>query len=100
MFVVVVFFEAKRSHSEQVRAALLAHAATTREREPHCRRFDVAADPVDPAAFLLYEHYETEEAFKAHREMPHYAEFALLVEPWTQSKRVLTYTLLPTLGNG
>ncbi len=94
MFVVVVFFEAKREHRDELEAALLAHAQTTRERERECRRFDVAADPVDPSSFLLYEMYADKSAFRAHREMPHYAEFAIKVEPWTEAKRVLTYTLV------
>lgn len=94
MFVVVVFFEAKRQHVDALRTAILAHAKTTLEREEGCLRYDVSADPVDTSAFLLYEIYADEAAFKAHREMPHYAEFAIMVEPWTTAKRVLTYTLL------
>jgi autoinducer 2-degrading protein len=94
MFVVVTFFEAKREHRDEIRAALLAHGKTTLERELGCRRFDVSADPVDASAFLLYEIYDDEAAFTAHREMPHYAEFAITVEPWTAAKRILTYSLL------
>jgi hypothetical protein len=29
----------------------------------------------------------------AHRELPHYAEFRLLTDPWTRSRRVLTFGL-------
>jgi quinol monooxygenase YgiN len=94
MFVVVVFYEAKREHRDDLRSALLVHARTTLEREATCRQFDVAEDPVDTLAFLLYEVYADEAAFKAHREMPHFAEFAIRTEPWTVSKRVLTYGLL------
>lgn len=98
MHVVVVFFEAKREHTASLRAALMRQAHASREREPGCRQFDVAEDPVDSASFLLYEVYDDEAAFKAHIETAHYAEFALLVEPWTQSKRVLTYGLISNHG--
>jgi hypothetical protein len=30
-----------------------------------------------------------------HREMPHYAEFREMIDPWLASRRVLTYELLP-----
>ncbi|HKZ97065.1 MAG TPA: putative quinol monooxygenase [Hyphomicrobiaceae bacterium] len=100
MFVVVVFFDAQPEHSGSVRAALLEHARATLEREPGCRKYDVAADPVDGSAFLLYEIFDDEAAFRAHREMPHYAEFAVLVEPWTAAKRVLTFTLLAGPNGG
>jgi (4S)-4-hydroxy-5-phosphonooxypentane-2,3-dione isomerase len=94
MFVVVVFIEAKRQYRMALKAALMVHARRTLENETRCQRFDVAEDPLDPLSFLLYEIYDSEAAFRAHREMPHYSEHALAVQPWTESKRVLTYDLL------
>ena len=48
-------------------------------------------DPLEGATFLLYQIYDDEAAHLAHREMPHYADFSLLTDPWTKSRRVLTY---------
>ena len=89
MFVVVVFLEAEGE--EELADALRVHARACREREGGCQRYDISVDPLEGAAFLLYQIYEDEAAHLAHREMPHYADFRLLTDPWTKSRRVLTY---------
>jgi (4S)-4-hydroxy-5-phosphonooxypentane-2,3-dione isomerase len=98
MYVVIVFFEAKPEHVAAVRGALLGQARNSLEREKGCRQFDVAEDPVDPAAFFLYETYDDEAAFKAHLETEHFKTFNEMVTPWTASKRVLTYELISGPG--
>lgn len=98
MFVVAVFLEAKEDCDDNLRAALVAHAAEARANEPGCQQFDVSQDPLDTGSFLLYEVFDSETAFKAHRELEHYAWFTNLIEPWVASKRMLTYTLIDTTG--
>lgn len=98
MHVVVVFLEARREHAGSVRAALMLHARNCLEKEPGCLRYDVSADPVDMASFLLYQVYDSAAAFAAHKEMPHFAEFRLKVEPWVAARRILTYELLEVAG--
>src|SRR5271154_6252670 len=44
--------------------------------EPGCRRFDILNLASDPNHFLLYEVYENEAAFKAHRETEHFKKYA------------------------
>jgi autoinducer 2-degrading protein len=99
MFVVVVFLEAEAGREWELGEALRAHAATCLEREPGCRRYDISIDPLEGSAFLLYQIYDDEGAYNAHRELPHYADFRNLTDPWTRSRRVLTYravALTPT----
>lgn len=91
MHVVVVFLEAERGREDDLRTALVAYAQTCLEREPGCHRYDIGLDPVEGTAFLLYQIYDDEAAYLAHRELPHYAEFRSLTDPWTRSRRVLTY---------
>lgn len=91
MHVVVVFMEVERGRQDDVREALESYAETCVDREPGCIRYDVSADPVEGTAFLLYQVYDDEAAYLAHREMPHYAQFRTLTDPWTRSRRVLTY---------
>ncbi len=91
MHVVVVFLEAERGRQEDLREALIGYAQTCLEREPGCRRYDICHDPVEGTSFLLYQIYDDQAAYLAHRELPHYAEFRTLVDPWTRSRRVLTY---------
>lgn len=98
MFVVVVFLEAERDRQDDMREALTFHARTCLEREPGCRRYDVCLDPVDGTAFLLYQIYVDEAAYLAHRELPHYADFRVLTDPWTRSRRVLTYRSVALSG--
>jgi autoinducer 2-degrading protein len=91
MHVVVVFLEAERGRQDDLRVALVGYAQTVLEREPGCSRYDICIDPVEGTSFLLYQIYDDEAAYLAHRELPHYAEFRTLVDPWTRSRRVLTY---------
>jgi autoinducer 2-degrading protein len=44
--------------------------------EPGCLRFDVLRDNDDPLKFFFYEVYRDEGARAAHRETPHFAEWA------------------------
>jgi quinol monooxygenase YgiN len=98
MFVVAEFFEAKRGHADDLRGALVAHAAEARANERGCEQFDVSQDPIDPASFLLYQVFDSEAAFDAHHEREHYARFAGEIEPWLASRRSLTYQRLDTAG--
>jgi len=91
MHVVVVFLEAERGKQDELREALAGYAQACLDSEPGCHRYDVCLDPVEGSAFLLYQIYDDEAAYLAHRELPHYAEFRTLADPWTRSRRVLTY---------
>lgn len=93
MFVVVVFLEAHPEARDKLYTALLANALNSLAIEDGLQQFDVCEDAVDPQAFLLYEVYESQAAHKMHLELPHYAEYRLLVEPWVKSRRILTYRL-------
>ena len=57
------------------------HAAACLENEPGCRRYDISVDPLEGASFLLYQVYDDEAAYLAHRELPHYADFRILDRP-------------------
>ncbi|MBI1650336.1 putative quinol monooxygenase [Hyphomicrobium sulfonivorans] len=98
MYVVVVFLEAHVGRQTELRDALRRHGKLSIEREEGCRRYDVSVDPIEGSAFLLYQVYEDEAAYRAHRELPHYADFRLLSDPWVKSRRVLTYESVAILG--
>ncbi len=91
MLVVVVFLEAEPGRQEELRDALLRHARICRESEESCHRYDISTDPIEGSAFLLYQIYADEAAYLAHRELPHYADFRTITDPWVKSRRVLTY---------
>jgi autoinducer 2-degrading protein len=98
MFVMMVFIETRRDSVAEMRAALLLEARESLTREPGCRRFDVLEDPLEPAGFVLYQGFDDEAAYRAHIESERYAAFAVALEAWTLSKRVLTYTLISNHG--
>ncbi len=94
MFVAVVFLEGKREHRAALRDALLLHAKLARDKVERCVRVDICADPVDPASFLIYALFDDEAAYRAYQETQQYSDVAILIEPWTASRRVLTYELI------
>ena len=98
MHVVVVFLEAEPGREAELRAALRMHAASGIEKEPGCRRYDISVDPLEGASFLLYQVYEDEAAYLAHRELPHYADFRILTDPWVRTRSVLTYEAIAQGG--
>ena len=55
-------------------AAILENGAAA-AKEPGCRRFDVLNLASDPNHFFLYEVYDNEAAFKAHRAGEHFKKY-------------------------
>jgi (4S)-4-hydroxy-5-phosphonooxypentane-2,3-dione isomerase len=72
LFVLVVSLKVKPDRVAQFLAAIDANAAASGE-EPGCRRFDVVRDNADRHHYLLYEMYDDEAAYQAHRRAPHFA---------------------------
>jgi len=56
-------------------------------KEPGNLRFDLLQDDEDPAKFVLYEAYESEEAAKAHKDTQHYMLWRETVADWMASPR-------------
>ena len=57
---------------EALHQAALANAAAAVRDEPGCRRFDVLVKPGARDRLMLYEIYDDEDAFEAHRATPHF----------------------------
>lgn len=96
MYVVAVRFEIEPEHAEAFLARVQRQAADSLEREPGCRRFDVAVDPAASNVVFLYELYDDPAAFDAHKASDHYADFTAMAGPMTRSKRVEFFTLVAT----
>ena len=93
--VVTVAFTVKPGFMDAFMGAVAQQAETSLAREPACRVFDVAiADDGAPTVFL-YEVYDTEADFQAHLGTAHFVAFSNLVEDWTLSKSVQTWTQVP-----
>ncbi|MGP1396990.1 MAG: putative quinol monooxygenase [Inquilinaceae bacterium] len=74
-FVVLVEFSLKADGLELFKASVLANAEASVRDEPGCRRFDVLVPRDSADRIVLYEIYDDEAAFAAHRQTPHFARF-------------------------
>ena len=75
MFVVIAQIQVKPEHADAFQAACVENAQNSL-REPGVVRFDVLRQQDDPAKFTLYEIYRKPEDLAAHKETPHYAQWA------------------------
>ena len=66
-------------------ASIANHNASIQEQGN--LRFDILQDFNDPALFMLYEAYESEEAAAAHKNTVHYATWRDTVAPWMADPR-------------
>jgi (4S)-4-hydroxy-5-phosphonooxypentane-2,3-dione isomerase len=86
MYVVCVHVHVKAEQCQAFIEATLENARNTR-REPGNLRFDVIQQVDDCDRFVLLEVYDDEAAMKAHKETPHYAQWAAAVAPWMAERR-------------
>ena len=85
MHVVVVFLEAERGPAGANCAT--RYACTRRSASnasPGASAMTFRLDPLEGVSFLLYQVYDDEAAYLAHRELPHYADFRILTDPWVR----------------
>jgi autoinducer 2-degrading protein len=75
MFVNAVDLDIVPAERENYLAAIKENGAAAAS-EPGCKRFDILNLGSDPNHFFLYEVYDNEAAFKAHRETDHFKKYA------------------------
>lgn len=80
-FALLVEFEVKDGMVEAFLPLISENAKTSVQNEPGCRQFDVLRVSGEPNRVTLYEIYDDEAAFEAHRTMPHLADFLAKVRP-------------------
>jgi len=56
-------------------------------KEPGNLRFDLVQDAADPAKFVIYEAYESDEAAAAHKDTAHYKKWRDTVAGWMAQPR-------------
>ena len=74
-FVLVVEFDVKAESLEKFNQLIAVNAQASVREEPGCRQFDVLQDLDNPHHVVLYEVYDSAEAFQAHLGMPHTQTF-------------------------
>ena len=98
MYVVVEFVEAHRDQRASVRQALLLLARQLVDKKLGCLTFEVGQDEVDGGSYLLYQVYVSKAAYVAHLELPDYAQHREQTDPWTATRRHLSYELISGAG--
>jgi (4S)-4-hydroxy-5-phosphonooxypentane-2,3-dione isomerase len=73
---VIATWVAKESEEAAVERLLRDNAVAT-NAEPGCREFTVLRSHDEPRTFVLYERYDDEAAFQAHRESAHFKKYVL-----------------------
>jgi autoinducer 2-degrading protein len=74
MIVTCVYVHVKpESINDFIEASLMNHKGSV--KEPENLRFDFVQQADDPARFMLYEAFESEEAAAAHKTMGHYLKW-------------------------
>ncbi|MHA1108555.1 MAG: putative quinol monooxygenase [Alphaproteobacteria bacterium] len=74
-FVLIVEMEVRPDSVERFTEIITRNAQASVRDEPGCSQFDVLHTPDNPTRFVLYEVYDDEDAFEAHRATPHFAAF-------------------------
>lgn len=86
MHVTLVYVKVKPSHIEEfIKATQANHLASV--QEPGNLRFDVIQEDADPAGFVLYEAYHSEDAARAHKQTEHYLAWRDTVADWMAQPR-------------
>lgn len=86
MIVTCVTVHVKEGHIDDfIQASVENHNGSI--KEPANMRFDVLQCTTDPAGFLLYEAYESEEAAAAHKKTEHYLKWKETVADWMAKPR-------------
>jgi len=80
MFSLVVQMTVRPGRREAFLAGMAANAEASVRDEPGCLRFDICSVASDGNRFLLYELYADAEAFAAHKESPHFAQWREIAE--------------------
>lgn len=76
MYVVIARWVAREGEEADVERVLKTMAPLSRE-EPGCQEFTVLRSNDEPRTYLLYEVYDDEASFLAHRETEHFKKHVL-----------------------
>ena len=86
MIVTAVTVFVKEDHIQDfIEATIKNHEGSV--EEPGNLRFDILQSKDDPARFLFYEVYESEDAVAQHKKTVHYLEWRETVEAWMAKPR-------------
>jgi (4S)-4-hydroxy-5-phosphonooxypentane-2,3-dione isomerase len=98
-FGLIVEFEVQSAYVGEFRKLIAVNARRSLADEPGCHRFDVLVDPKDPTKFTLYEIYDDEAAFDAHRKTQHFEAFFAEATSMIVNQRATPLVLIASEGS-
>ena len=75
MFTIIVTIKLEPGSASAFKPIILENAEASVRDEPGCHQFQVLHDESSPDTIILYEVYDDEAAFEAHKQTPHFAKF-------------------------
>ncbi len=101
-FVLLVEFDVKPESIDLFNELIDVNAKASVANEPGCYQFDVMRSTEDPYRILLYEVYQSENAFKEHMTMAHTSTFLAAAKPIInkQTPTRWTRTVAPAVKPG
>ena len=94
-FVVLATWQARPEHVDRV-GELLRQLSPLSRGESGCRHYQAQVSPDEPATFVIYEVYDDEAAFAAHRASDHFQQLAAgQALPLLADRSVRTFETLP-----
>lgn len=91
MFVLVVEITVVPGALDRFMHLMEENAKASLGSEPGCHQFDIVQDRDDPHQILLYEVYDDEAAFQAHKDTAHYRAFDRAAGPLMAAKSARVY---------
>ena len=92
-YVIIVDFHLKPGCEADFRRLVDENAKASCQFESGCRRFDVLEPLEEGHRVLLYEIYDSRQAFDQHLRTAHFAKFNAASEPHVAAKKVTEYSL-------
>jgi (4S)-4-hydroxy-5-phosphonooxypentane-2,3-dione isomerase len=94
VFAIVVTFKLKPGSAAAFNPVMLENAEASVRDEPGCHQFQVLHDEADPDTIVLYEVYDDDAAFEAHKQTPHFEKFGQEGMPMVEEADIQRLTLL------
>lgn len=88
--IVIARLVAHPQHTDALRAALDTLIAATRQ-EPGCLRYELNQDLENPAAWVMYEIWQSQAALEAHNQTAHMGAFLATAKTWLQEVDIRRY---------
>jgi (4S)-4-hydroxy-5-phosphonooxypentane-2,3-dione isomerase len=97
MHLIFVKMRIKPDHVGDFETEIRRHVAYTRQHEPGCVQFDVAADKRDARTFYFVEIYRDDAALAAHRASPSLEIFRPKMAQWVEERDAKEAVLWPEI---